>query len=171
MNLSLAHRVFLALMVVVLGLGILTACGDSNESPATPSPTPLLPLTLELDVGAAGDTGEPIPLTLVLTNTGNTVVEFGTGGEGYDAYFLVEDEGGGEVWISEDTPPILILVPVSLDPGESKVYTAEWDRRDNAENPAPEGTYHAFGRMEITTNPDGDEERFQLTTETQKIEI
>jgi len=151
-------------VLAVLALG---ACNGGSSPTPTPSPetspspsaalsdgTAIVPECsvegLTSDLVFDGDRrqferGEPVSMTLVLTNCGdNEITLFYPDGQRYD--FIVEDETSAEVWrwshnrAFEDT-----LGEESLGPEESLTYTESWDQREADGEPAPPGSYQIWG--------------------------
>lgn len=99
-------------------------------------------LNLELAAGkAAYAVGEPVELTLTLSNRGTEplVFEFNDG-QRYD--FIAMREDGTVVWVwSRDKAFIQVLGTLTIAAGESRVYRDRWDQRDNNGVQVPPGRY------------------------------
>jgi hypothetical protein len=103
-------------------------------------------LNLELAAGkAAYAVGEPVELTLTLSNRGAEPLVFQfNDGQRYD--FVAMREDGTVVWVwSRDKMFIQVLGSLTLAPGESRVYRDRWDQRDNDGAQVPPGRYIVEG--------------------------
>ena len=142
------------LLFVSLGsLSLPVACGPLGslaEQPVGGLPTgqrDTASLELTLDVPSESQAGEPIPLTLILRNTGDQRVQVTLGGRP-PSDFVVTTEDGTEVWRwSEGQAIQLILERRTLGPGEELEYAAEWSQTDSAGYRVSPGSYLLRGLL------------------------
>jgi len=102
---------------------------------------PLGGLTLEFKTSAAQlRHGEELTLTLIATNRSAAPITIQTGGQRYDFFAAATSTAGltnriaaqSLLWNwANDKAFIMILIEETLQPGESRTYTAEWDGRSN----------------------------------------
>jgi hypothetical protein len=127
----------------------------SAESPTVASSPPSTPenagqselssLTLELEIPAEFQVGQPVPLKLKLRNTSQQPVELILGGRPpYD--FVVTKQDGIEIWRWSHGQAIQAILEVrTLNPGEELEFTTEWQQLDNAGAPIRPDTYFVRG--------------------------
>lgn len=74
--------------------------------------------------------GEPIDITLAVTNTGGSPVSITfTSGQRFE--FRVRRPRGGDVWFwSHDKAFLQVIQTISLKPGEALSFKEAWDQRD-----------------------------------------
>lgn len=107
-------------------------------------PTDLSGLSLELEVKPQVPIGEKVTMTLKVRNVSDRPITLELGLP--EADFVVMTEDGEEVWCwSHDKAFILIVVLLTLQPGEEKGYSVEWEQVDNDGNPVSAGTYLVQG--------------------------
>jgi hypothetical protein len=89
--------------------------------------------------------GEPVSMTLILTNCGGNPTRLFYGdGQRYE--FIAEDDRGEEVWRwSHDRAFTQAAGEETIQPGETVVYSEQWDQRGNDGKPVQEGRYKIFG--------------------------
>ncbi len=111
------------------------------------------PLTAALSIDSLSDSlsfsvpyGEPLPMTLSITNANDQQVErtYNTG-QRYD--FVVFDTMGIEIWRwAYRTGFTQALVEVTFEPGETVTYSVVWNQQTNDGEQVAPGTYelHAY---------------------------
>lgn len=99
-------------------------------------------------------TGEPVPMTLTVTNAGQTTAPLGLTGRPIAFDFTVTTPAGAQLWsrLHHQTIPMILQMAL-LDPGERLEFTHVWDQRDNHGQPVDPGTYHVRA---ILPTEDGD---------------
>lgn len=149
---------------VVMALASL-GCGpaEDRDSPsavdaptvAAQAATPPAALRAELHAPATAD-GGPVPLELVVRNTGRTPAPLGTGDSATTFDLVVADSAGAVVWSRlqrvEEIP--LVLVERTLAPGAALRFSDAWDLRDNAGRPVPPGAYTVHGLLDTNESAD-----------------
>jgi hypothetical protein len=101
---------------------------------------PGLPLGLELEMPSSVRTDETVSLKLKVTNASNRVLELWTLAPPCD--FIVTTQDGKEVWRwARGKAFPATLFPLTLHPGEVKVYEMWWDQLDNEGYPVPPDMY------------------------------
>lgn len=86
--------------------------------------------------------GEPVPMTIRLTNTSPTVRELYLRGREPICDIVVTDTSGNTVWqLLQGDPIPAILQLRALSPGETLELTHEWNQRTRQGRQAPDGTY------------------------------
>jgi hypothetical protein len=115
--------------------------GSPDEGPPSRAVKELDGLKLVLETAKeAYPLGEPIPLKFELINTGSTPVEFTfSSGQRFD--FLVK-KGERTIWRwSFGKQFIQVLGQITLEPGQSLSFEADWPQVDNLGNAVPPGEY------------------------------
>ena len=105
------------------------------------------PVSLRLEVSADRPryaVGEAVRLTLAVTNLGRDAVSLITpSSQHYEFVVLKVTE---EVWRwSADQMFLAVLSQLTILPGETRTFTAEWDQRDRAGRPVNPGDYLVVG--------------------------
>lgn len=125
---------------------VLPVLASGCAAPAPPG-TGRLALRLELRSDRAVYTrGQPVELTLAVTNTGRVAVTVtAPTGQRYDFAVL---RGEREVWRwSADKLFPAAITETVLAPGERRAFTETWDPRDGSGQPVPAGDYVAVGTL------------------------
>lgn len=87
-------------------------------------------------------TGDPVLITLRVTNTASLPVDLTTGGQQYDA---IVRQRGALIWQwSHDKAFVQIVREVTLAPGQVLTYKASWDQRDLQGRRVEAGTYEIY---------------------------
>ena len=90
--------------------------------------------------------GEPVRMSLVITNTTRQPVTYEFSSSQHYDFWAVRDRR--EIWRwSHDKSFVQIPTSLTLNPGESKVFAETWNRLDNDDLPAPNGTYAIMGQL------------------------
>jgi hypothetical protein len=107
--------------------------------------------TLNLELAASKEAyavGEPVELTLTLSNRGTEPLVFQfNDGQRYDFVAIREDgtavpTGRQVAWVwSRDKMFIQVLSTLTIAPGESRVYRDRWDQKDNNGAQVPPGRH------------------------------
>ncbi len=107
--------------------------------------------------------GEPITLTLAVTNPGaDPVTLTAPSSQLYDFIVLRE---GREIWRwSAGQMFLTVLTPLTIAPGQTRAFTETWDQRDRNGQPVTPGDYVIVGEL-----PGG--ERIGLTPQEVRITI
>ena len=105
------------------------------------------PLTAELSIDSLPigvPYGEPLPMTLSITNTSDRQIERTySGGQRYD--FVVLDGTGTEVWRwAHDMLFIAAIGEVTFDPGEKMTYSVVWNQQTNSGEQVAPGSYELY---------------------------
>lgn len=104
-------------------------------------------VTLQLHADrAAYALGEPVELTLAVTNPGPAPISLtAPSSQLYDFTVLKE---AAEVWRwSADRMFLTVLTPLTIPPGETIAFTESWDQRDRDGRPANPGDYVIVGTL------------------------
>lgn len=93
--------------------------------------------------------GEPVSVTVVVTNEGTESVEL-TFSSTMQAYYRVLASDGVKVYdFNAHHPALMAITRLHLDPGESTSFVFDgsdaWLQVDNRDNPVPAGTYRILG--------------------------
>ncbi|BCW99550.1 MAG: hypothetical protein KatS3mg024_2377 [Armatimonadota bacterium] len=117
--------------------------GSDPERPAVKRLITTLKVTPE-----RASPGESVRMTLTVRNASDTVYSYQTPtGQQYE--FQV-DGPAGRVWHwSHGKLFTTAIVQGSIRPGESKVYSVEWDLKDNSGKPAPPGEYRVSAWLTV----------------------
>lgn len=99
--------------------------------------------------------GETVVITLTLTNdTGTTQTYNFSSSQRYD---VIIGRGGNKVWQWSDGRFFAQMMgSETLQPGESRVYTVEWNQTNSAGNQVPTGTYTVVGQITSYNMPEQD---------------
>ena len=123
------------LAVLILGLAVVPAV----SAPAARTNVRGVDVEIRLDKATYG-LGEPVGITLALTNTGQTTASFQfPTGQMYD--FVVTREGQ-RVWQwSLGRVFVQAFTTLTLPPGEARTFTDHWDQRNAQGQQVPPGAY------------------------------
>lgn len=98
-----------------------------------------LEMTSDRSAYAAGD---PVLVTLRVTNTAAIPAEVTTGGQQYD---VVVRQRGALIWQwSHDKAFVQVIREMTLAPGQVLTYKASWDQRDLQGRRVEAGTYEIY---------------------------
>jgi Intracellular proteinase inhibitor len=128
-------RAIVGLVLPILGLAV----GPAVPAPAASVDVRGVRVEIQLDKAAYG-AGEPVGITLTLTNTGHAVAsfQFSTG----QMYDLVVTHEGQRVWQwSLGRAFIQAFTTLTLTPSETKTFTERWDQKDAQNQLVPSGAY------------------------------
>ncbi|MGE5590391.1 MAG: BsuPI-related putative proteinase inhibitor [Bacillota bacterium] len=115
--------------------------GGQSKPPAQPAPADM---EARLVVPAEATAGQPVDLTLEITNRVAAMTATYSSGQMYD--FWVE-QNGREVWRwSRGRMFTQALVHRTISAGETLRFTVQWDGKDAQGKPAAPGTYTVHGR-------------------------
>ncbi len=105
-------------------------------------------LRFEIEVPAQVRTGEPVPITLRATNSGEEPLELYLRGRTIAFDITVAGEDGSVVWRRLEGQMIPAILQVrELAPGESLEFHDEWDQRANSGEPVSSGHYTVQGAL------------------------
>ncbi|HXF96323.1 MAG TPA: BsuPI-related putative proteinase inhibitor [Gemmatimonadales bacterium] len=100
------------------------------------------PLRFELHAPGRVRAGEPIPITLRLTNTGSSPIELHLMGRAIAFDITVARDDGTVVWRRLASAAVQGILQIRrLAPGETLELTDVWHQRDEAGRPVPPGLY------------------------------
>ena len=128
---------------------LLLGCGTSGlpkeGQPPDPARAGLAALRLELGADrTVYATGEPVRLTLAVTNAGPAPVTFTAPSSQLYDFTVLKD--GTEVWRwSAGRMFLTVLTDLTIQPGETRAFTEAWDQRDQEGRPAGPGEYVIVG--------------------------
>jgi hypothetical protein len=106
------------------------------------------PLECTLSVPAHAGANSPLEIRMSIVNRDSASVTLSLGGNPPYRFSVLTD-GNVPVWESTRGEPVQELLALqTLAPGESLVYTADWNLRDLAGQPVPRGTYTVRGWLE-----------------------
>lgn len=127
----------LALVLLLMALALLTACGGSDNStpvktgPVTSVSRTFQTLAFSLETPkSVYKVGEAVPLTLTVQNTGTQAVTV-TYGDTVNSAFAVQ-QNGADVYVS-NLGGIEAINTISIDPGASKQFTFSWAQTNNVD--------------------------------------
>lgn len=111
-------------------------------------------MQLEIEVPPEVRQGEPVPVTLRLTNTSQQPVTAYLMGRPTAFDIEVADQAGQIIWrrLAGQTVPAILGVR-TLRPGESLSFEESWPQRDQAGRQVPSGTYAVTGVLPTDTEP------------------
>ncbi|MDR7417716.1 MAG: BsuPI-related putative proteinase inhibitor [Armatimonadota bacterium] len=97
-------------------------------------------LRLEMSVArGVFQVGEPVHISLRVSNISGTPVTLTSGGQQYD---VIVRQRGALVWQwSHDKGFAQVVRSVEMAPGDARTYKASWDQRDLQGRPVEPGTY------------------------------
>jgi len=128
---------------------LLTLLLGASICPGRPLASADGPVALRLEVSADGPryaVGEAVRLTLAVTNPGRDAVSLITPSSQH--YEFVVWKVGEEVWRwSADQMFLTVLSRLTILPGETRTFTAEWDQRDRAGRRVGPGDYLVVGTL------------------------
>lgn len=99
--------------------------------------------------------GETVVITLTLTNNTGTAQTYDFGSS--QRYDVIIRRGGNKVWQWSDGRAFLqVIGSETLQPGESRTYTVNWNQTNTAGNQVPTGTYTIVGQITSYNMPEQD---------------
>lgn len=103
-------------------------------------------MVVELEVPSTVRSGEPVPMTLRVVNTGSQPAHLTLTGRPAAFDIVVSRTDGSEVWsrLHEAVIP-MVLQLVVVQPAERLEFGHVWDQRDNAGDPVAPGRYRVRG--------------------------
>jgi intracellular proteinase inhibitor BsuPI len=108
----------------------------------------------ELSTPSEVKQGEPVPVTLRLTNASDSTVTVYLQGRPTAFDIEVADETGRLIWRRLEGQVVAAILAVrSLAPGESLVFEDSWPQRDQAGRQVPSGTYAVTGVLPTDAEP------------------
>jgi hypothetical protein len=127
--------------VIVLVIAIVV-CG-SRSAQSSPKPA-----EIRTDKAKYPE-GQKVKIDLIITNTTSETQEYTfSSGQQFDVWV---SSGGKEVWRwSHGCGFIMMFTHLSLQPGESKTFSATWDQRDEQKKQVPAGSYTVSGQLTPT---------------------
>lgn len=146
------RRLALAVLLAVVGCAGDPPPADAPPDGAAPQGTPL---RLSLDVPPRVAAGDPVPITLRLTNASSRTLDLYLQGREIAFDIQIADAGGSVLWRRmEGMVPQAILQVKQLAPKESLELEHTWDQRRRGGGTVPPGVYTVVGLL-LTESPEG----------------
>jgi hypothetical protein len=131
-------------------------CGAALLVPRTVTATPQQPesITFTVVVSGSAPRGEPVPITLRLTNAGDRTLTLYLTGRSITFDIIVARPDGDVVWRRlEHVATQQILQVKTLAPGETLELQDRWRQRTNAGSSVPPGDYTVTGVIPTDGQP------------------
>jgi len=111
-------------------------------------------MTVELSAPPTVRTGEPVPLTIRVTNRGAAPATLYLRGRPIAFDLIVTDARGKVVWRRlQGAITSMVLQVRVLEPGDTLTLEDTWQQRTNAGSPVPAGVYHLKGQLLTDAKP------------------
>lgn len=139
---------------LLLAALLAAACGRDHPRPRRPAHTMSDNPSLRLIAPAHVKTGEPVPIALQVTNTGDRPVELHLLGRDIAFDITVTGEDGGVVWRRLEGATLLGILQLKvLAPGDTLELRDVWDQRTTGGRAAAPGGYTVEGIVPTDGEP------------------
>jgi hypothetical protein len=135
---------------MVLCCAAIVACAERHPDHRTNGP----PMRFAISIPSHVRQGEPVPVTLTLTNTSPQPITAYLTGRPTAFDVEVADNSGQVIWrrLAGETVPAILGVR-TLAPGEALTFETTWPQRDQRGRPAAPGRYTLSGVLATDAEP------------------
>lgn len=135
---------------MMLGAIASLACAEGHPDYRTTGS----PMRFEIEIPPEVRQGEPVPVTLRLSNTSHQPITVYLMGRLTAFDIEVANEAGSIVWrrLAGQTIPAILGVR-TLSPGEALTFEGSWPQRDQSGRPVPAGIYTLTGVLPTDAEP------------------